>query len=239
MPCKPCSSLKAFPYVKLSRGMLYSRIFQIRAFALGVLTALSLCAQPPVPNEAQGIPVRTAPADYQAKVQVGAITIAGDFVGHAVPTAQGPLSTEDYVVIEIAFFGPPEARLKLTWEDFSVRINGKKMATPGHQFGLVLKSLKDPEWIPPTTEGKESKGSINGGGGGAQGDPKPLPPKMPFPLRRAMEQKVQKASLAEGDRPLPQAGLIFFPYRGKDTSIRTVELIYAGAAGPATLTFEQ
>ncbi len=218
--------------------MHYSRFFQRRAFALGFFTAMSLYAQPPVPTEAQGIPPRTAPADYQAKAQAGAVTIAGDFVGHSVPTAQGPLSTEDYVVVEVAFYGAPEARLKLSWEDFSVRINGKKMAIPGQQFGLVFKSLKDPEWLPPTPEGKESKSSINGGGG-AQGDPKPLPPKMPFPLRRAMEQKVQKAALAEGDRALPQAGLIFFPFRGKDQSIRTVELIYTGAAGSATLTFEQ
>ncbi len=219
--------------------MHYSRFFQRRGFALGFFTAMSLYAQPPAPTEAQGIPPRTAPADYQAKAQAGAVTIAGDFVGHSVPTAQGSLSTEDYVVVEVAFYGAPEARLKLSWEDFSVRINGKKMAIPGQQFGLVFKSLKDPEWLPPTPEGKESKGSVNAGGGGAQGDPKPLPPKMPFPLRRAMEQKVQKAALAEGDRPLPQAGLLFFPHRGKVESIRTIELIYNGAAGSATLTIEQ
>ncbi len=62
---------------------------------------------------------------------------------------------------------------------------------------------------------------------------------MPFPLRRAMEQKVLKATLAEGDRPVPQAGLIFFPYRGKDASIKNIEVIYSGAAGKATLVFEQ
>jgi hypothetical protein len=50
-----------------------------------------------------------------------------------------------------------------------------------------------------------------------------------------MQQKVQKAALPEGDRPLPVAGLIFFPYRGKADGIRTVELMYEGAAGKATL----
>ena len=206
---------------------------------IGVFSALNLCAQTVAPTEAQGIPPRTAPADYQANAQAGAVTIAADFVGHSVPTPQGPLGTEDFVVVEVAFFGPAEARLKLSWEDFSIRINGKKVPTPGQQFGLVFKSLKDPEWEPPSTEGKESKGSVNAGGGGAQGDPKPLPPKMPFPLRRAMEQKVQKVALAEGDRPLPQAGLLFFPHRGKVESIHNIELIYSGAAGKAVLTFEQ
>ena len=52
---------------------------------------------------------------------------------------------------------------------------------------------------------------------------------MPFPLRRAMEQQVQRSAMQEGDRPLPQAGLLFFHYRGKAEGIRSLELIYSGA----------
>jgi hypothetical protein len=52
-----------------------------------------------------------------------------------------------------------------------------------------------------------------------------------------MEQKALKSVLPEGERPLPVAGLVFFPYRGKDSGIHNVELIYNGAAGKATLTF--
>ena len=206
--------------------------------AIGGVWAISLCAQAPV--EVHGVPARAGAVDYQAKAEVGGVTIAADFVGHAVPTPDGMFTNEDYVVIEVAFYGKPDAKLKLTWEDFALRINGKKMPTPATQFGLALKSLKDPEWQPPVSpDAEKSKGSINGGGGGAAGDPKPLPPKMPFPLRRAMELKVTKAVLAEGERALPQAGLVFFPYRGKDEGIRQLELIYTGAAGTATLTFER
>jgi hypothetical protein len=53
-----------------------------------------------------------------------------------------------------------------------------------------------------------------------------------------MAQHVQKASLPEGDRILPQAGLIFFQYRGKTQSIRSIELIYSGPAGKATLALQ-
>ena len=38
-----------------------------------------------------------------------------------------------------------------------------------------------------------------------------------------------------GERPLPQAGLLFFLYRGKSEGIKSLELIYNGAAGKATL----
>jgi hypothetical protein len=188
----------------------------------------------------EGLPARAAATDYQTQAQMGKITIAADFVGHAVPTMQGPLSSEDYVAVEVAFFGPADAKPKLSFEDFSLRINGKKMPVTSQQYGLVMKSLSDPEWIPdtPADPGGKSKGGLStGGGGGAAGDPKPSPPKMPFPLRRAMEQKAQKSVLPEGERVLPVAGLVFFPYRGKDTGIHAVELIYSGAAGKATLTF--
>jgi hypothetical protein len=57
-------------------------------------------------------------------------------------------------------------------------------------------------------------------------------------LQRAWAQRVQKAALPEGDRSLPQAGLIFFQYRGKTQSIRSMELIYTGPDGTATLTLQ-
>jgi hypothetical protein len=61
---------------------------------------------------------------------------------------------------------------------------------------------------------------------------------MPLELQRAMAQKVQKAVLPEGDRALPVAGLLFFSYRGKTDSIRSMELIYSGPAGKATVALQ-
>jgi hypothetical protein len=58
---------------------------------------------------------------------------------------------------------------------------------------------------------------------------------MPFGLKRTMQLRVQKAALPEGDRVLPVAGLIFFNFHGKAETIRTVELVYDGAAGKTTL----
>ena len=76
-----------------------------------------------------------------------------------------------------------------------------------------------------------------GEGGGQNNDPPPVP-KMTFAERRAMEQKVQKATLPEGDRALPVAGLIFFQHRGKTQGIKTLELLYDGPAGKATLNLQ-
>jgi hypothetical protein len=191
-------------------------------------------------NESKGLPPRVASTEYQAHAQVGTVTVAAEFTGHSIATPQGStLATEDYLVVETGFFGPDGARLKVSADDFSLRINGKKVALPSQPFGLIASSLKDPEWEPPVD--KKSKSSMStggGGGGGGKDDPPPTPPKMPFPERRAMEQRVQKATLPEGDRALPVAGLIFFQYGGKTKGMKSVELIYNGPAGKATLALQ-
>lgn len=223
-------------YGNLAVGMQERRVFRREFLFLGALAAAGQALP-----EMHGLPARATPGDYSAAEKAGAVTIAADFVGHSVPTMEAPLKSEDYVACEIAFYGP--AKGTISFQDFSLRINEKKQPIPAVQFGLVMKSLSDPEWIPPETEGGggKSKGGISGGagGGGQAGGPPPTPPKMPFPLRRAMEQKALKSVLPEGERPLPVAGLVFFPYRGKDQNIEKVELIYEGPAGKATLSLRR
>jgi hypothetical protein len=103
---------------------------------------------------------------------------------------------------------------------------------------LVAREIKDPEWVAPEAgAGSNSKGGISGSAGGNRemGSPPPTPPKPPIELLRNWQQRLKKAALAEGDRALPQAGLLFFQHRGKTENIKSLELIYEGAAGKATL----
>lgn len=217
------------------------------AWTIGVLLpAVSFCllgqaqpaGEPPKvaaqPSRAEGIPPRSAPTDYQTQAKAGNVTIAADFVGHSVPTPEATFSTEDYVVVEVAFFGSPSSKLKLSTEDFSIRVKGKKKPLVSQPSELVLRSLKDPEWNPPEQKEKKSKSSF-GSGGDTDSSSAQLPPKMPFELRRTMSLRVEKATLPQGERPLPQAGLIYFDYHGKVSSLHSIELVYNGPAGEATL----
>jgi hypothetical protein len=207
------------------------------------ITALCLCAQgqntpskDALINEEKGLPPRVTPADYEAHAKAGTVTVAAEFKGHFVPTLEGTFSTEDYVAVETGLFGAPGERITLSIEDFSLRINGKKTLLSSQPYGLIFGSLKDPEWAPPEAPEAKSKTSIGGGGGG--NEPPPPPPKMPLELRRAMEQHVQNVVLREGDRALPQAGLIFFEYRGKTQKIHSLELTYSGPAGKVTMALQ-
>jgi hypothetical protein len=212
---------------------------------LGVLCLSAPAQEPAAPDagakdtpasESKGLPPRATPADYQAHAQAGTLTLAAEFVRHSVPTPEATYTTEDFVNVEAGLFGPPQARLTLSIGDFSLRINGKKMASPSQPYGLSFSSLKDPEWEPPS-KSKADKPTLDAGGGKPDDSFKPII-RMPIELKRTMQQRVQRASMPEGDRALPAAGLLFFEYRGKPESIRSLELIYAGPAGKATLALE-
>jgi hypothetical protein len=223
-----------FPESKIRLGIVAALAAVLCQGALGQDTQ-SKDTPAPV-RESRGMPPRVSPAEYQAHAQAGKVIIAAEFTRHSVATPEATFSAEDYIVVEVAFFGPPDARLKLSHEDFALRVNDKKAPLASQPFGLVLRSLKDPEWSPPESAASKSKTSIgDGGGGGGQGDPPPAPVHMPFELQRAMELKVQKAAMLEGDRALPQAGLIFFSYRGKPEGIHSLDLIYTGPAGKTVL----
>jgi hypothetical protein len=208
------------------------------------VVALCLCAQEPKPaspplnpNDVPRMPPRGGPNDYQARARVGAIVIGAEFMRHAVPTPQAEFTTEEYVVVEAGLFGAAGERTRLSVENFSLRINGKK-AVPSQPFGVVLANLKDPNWEPPEPPQPKAGALSTGNDGKNPNDPPPAPPKMPMPLVHAMQVKVEKAALPEGDRPLPEAGLLFFSYHGRSEQIKSVELIYSGPAGKATLTLQ-
>jgi hypothetical protein len=210
--------------------------------AAAVAAALCLYSQNTPSTEVhgvgpQGMPPRTAPTDYQAHAQAGSVTIAADFSGHFIPRPdESSLTTDDFVVVEVALYGQPGARLILSPGDFSLRINGKKTPLPGQPYGLVTSTLKDPNWEPPATPKPRTIVGSEEEPPGPKGSPTPI--HIPIEVQRAWAHHVQKSTLAEGDRPLPQAGLIYFLYRGKITGIHSIELIYGGPAGKATLALQ-
>ncbi len=212
----------------------------MRSFFVLITVAICVCAsgQTPPAERPVGLTPRLAATDYQAHAQAGVFTIGAEFVGHSVPMPEETLSTEEYVVVETAFFGPADARLKLSLEDFSLRVNGKKTALPNQPFAAIFQSLKNPDLEPPASAAK-SKASSSVGTGGGQGEAAPPPVfHLPPEVKHTMQQHVLKAALPQGERLLPQAGLIFFQYRGKTQNIQSLELSYNGPAGKATLTLQ-
>ena len=187
------------------------------------------------------MPPRAAATDYAAHGQAGTISIGADFTGHSVGTQDGLLTPADFVVVEVGVFGPPAAKLMLSIDDFSLRVNSGKKAISREPYELVTKSLKDPDYEEPETN-KTSKTIVNSGGSKDGADPNAPPPALipiPFEVRHGWELRVKRDSLPIGERTVPQAGLLFFPYSGGTKGIRSIELMYDGPAGKATLALEK
>lgn len=207
------------------------------------LSVLCLAAQPPSEpaeprydlKDAEPIPPRAAPTDYIAHGKAGKVSIAAEFTGHGMPCPTGVLMSEDYVAVEAGLYGAAGQALSISIDNFSLKINGKKLL-PAQPYGLVVKSLKDPDYEQPKKQ--ESKSSM--GTGGQPGEPPPTTssPKLPIEVVRSIQQRIQKASMPEGERPLPQAGLLYFQYRGKTEKIESVELMYEGPAGKAAIKLQ-
>src|ERR1700730_9213875 len=116
--------------------MRWSALFAFCAAAVALLAQDSADRQSPATQnpapasgsvaESKGLSPRTAPSDYPAHAQAGAVTIAADFTGHNVGTLEGILTTDEYVVIEAAVFGPAGARVGLCGGDFFLRITCTK-----------------------------------------------------------------------------------------------------------------
>src|SRR5271165_6846816 len=151
------------------------RLYFVMIMAVGCLLAQEA-------KETQGMPARATPGDYQVQGKAGDFTIAAEFLGHSVPTSENILTTTDFVVVETALYGPADAKLKLSVDDFSLRINGKKNPLPGEHYELVFKSLKDPELEPTAAEIKEKTG---GGGSGISTGGKSADNSLPPPVFHA------------------------------------------------------
>lgn len=189
---------------------------------------------------AGGLAARATPGDYQFHTQLqpasGKFSLAAELQGHSIRTLEGgPYLDDDFLAVELAIFGESGAKVPISYQDFSLRVNGKKSPIPATPYVAVFHSLKDPDWEPPEKK-KDSATTINTGGGDAQNGDLPRLTHIPIERERAMQQRVMTVSLSEGEHPLPQAGVVFFEYHGAEKSIRSVELLYNGPAGKATLS---
>jgi hypothetical protein len=198
--------------------------------------------------DAQGTPPKTKAADYPVHQQMDAVTLAAEYLVHSLPTSKGTLIASDYLVVEVAFFGPSFSRLKMSPDNFKLRINGKGEPLSTEPPGMVSQSIKFPSAHPHL----ETAGSVGVGDGTVSVGPRAPPSQFPGdgndrtptgqpPTIKTIEEdnnidhRVQNATLPEGENSLPRSGLLYFFFRGKVKNIHSLDLFYDGAMGKTTL----
>ena len=148
----------------------------------------------------------------------------------------------DFLVVEVALFPPKGASVDARPGRFALRINGKRQALAPATPQMVAATLQHPEW--------QTGPRLEGGGGlgntgvilgrpvpsqvpGGQQPRRPIPPS-PVPddpnvnrePRVKAHELVVQAALPEGPYRGPVSGYLYFPYKGKTTSIKSLELLY-------------
>ena len=217
------------------------------------MAAGMVCAMFAASLTGQGTKPNPKPEDYPARAELKDVTIAAENFGHGVTSEHGALFARDYVAIDVAVYSPDRRRLVFAPSQFRLRINGKTL--PAEAPGAVAASIKYEDWTThPHAEAAAGVGDtdvILGApqpserfpGDGSSRNRLPRPPSVgtddPNVTKqeaKSPEEVLQRSSLPEGDHLVaPFSGFLYFPYRGKMGKIKSLELIYDGPYGAATL----
>src|SRR5437764_8453677 len=98
---------------------------------------------------------------YPAHLALGERTLAAEYLARSIPVVGGSLFTEDYLVIDVAWFAPKYDSLTLSASHFTLRMNGRKTPILAQTPGVVAGSLKYADWTRPRLEAGAGVG--NGG----------------------------------------------------------------------------
>jgi len=201
-----------------------------------------------------GVTEKPKASDYPAHAELPEVALGAEFMVRSYSANNQTFIVRDHLTVEVAIY--PAKPLAISCGNFKLRINGKKQVLFAQTPQFVAASLKHPDWEqrPTLTAGAGvGNGGITIGGHPPverfPGDPgarrPPQAPKAPDGVDRGgygkppedmtPEELLLYVALAEGETKSPAAGYLFFAFKGKPSSIKSVELIYEGPAGGATL----
>jgi len=208
--------------------------------------ALALAAQGTAPKESA--------QEYTAHAALDKASLGAEYLVHSFSSGRDMYIAKDYLVVEVAVFPAKGASFDVNDGQFVLRVNGHKqeLSPQGAQF--VAESLKHPdnssglhsvEQVGPWVMGMPRPTSPFPGDPNAQ--PQRQPPQAPTDTasdRGDVEKQPSvspaelavEAALPEGSCHSPTSGFLYFPYRGKVSHIHSLELIYSGPAGAATVS---
>jgi len=195
----------------------------------------------------QGTDPKPKAEDYDVHGQSKNVGLGAEFMVHSFSGQGQTFLAHDYLVVEVALYPPKGEEAVLKPGAFALRINGKSPALIPQPPTMVAATLRRPEW--------QDRPHLEAGGGlgntgvilgrpvpsqvpGGQAPRAPLPPRAPDPDPpggidrpepvRADELVIQTA-LPEGKYRGPVSGFLYFAYKGKTSSIKSLELLYEDA----------
>jgi hypothetical protein len=214
-----------------------------RALALLPLLPCVLAAQ-------YGTHPKPSEQDYPAHIKAEKVSVGAEFMVHSFSNGRDSYIAKDYLVVEVALFPVKGQTLAVEAGQFTLLVNGRKQALASQAPEFVAASLKYPDWE-TRPRAQASAGPVIFGAPAPverfPGDPSartgPMPPRAPQddPSGLGKEPPVTPDELAvqtalpDGQYHDPVSGYLYFAWRGKTKSIRSLTLEFTGPAGEVTL----
>jgi len=194
---------------------------------------------------AQGTDPKPKAEDYEVHAKLKQLEIGAEYMVYSFSGHGQTFLTSDHLVVEVALFPPKGTMVVASHADFSLRVDGKVLrpATPQ----MVAAAMQRTEWRQPRgVQGTVGMGNdeVIFGGPPRQTPPyggttrTPSPPRAPEPENRSglpppekvrADELVVEVALPQGEFHAPVSGFVYFPFQGKASKIRSVELIYEDA----------
>ncbi len=198
---------------------------------------------------AQGTTPRSKAAEYPVHGVAGSVAIGAEYMVRSISGQGAMFVARDYLVVEVALYPDPDHPLDVNAGRFTLRLNGKKNVLLPQAPAMVAASLKYADWEQRTnleaTAGAGNVGVIVGRPrsqerfpGDRRGEDRlPAPPRAPGQEDPSGQEKREPvraedvavtAALPEGRARGPVGGYLYFAYKGKAGSLKSVELLYEG-----------
>jgi hypothetical protein len=197
---------------------------------------------------AQGTTPKPTAEEYPVHAAAGRDQLGAEYMVHSFSSGEQMFIAENYLVVEVALIPPKGDQVHVETTRFSLRVNGKKPLQPENPAAVVA-SLKHRDWqLPRGPQGGIGIPGIGVGFPRQQGGPfpggndpnnpngngrLPAPPRAPdgdsnTPKKEPVnaEDILMKTALPEGTYKGAVSGFIYFPWRGKASSIKSIDLLY-------------
>jgi len=204
----------------------------------------------------QGTETKPKVEDYEVHAQAKSAAIGAEYTVHSYSRGEQMYIAKDFLVVEVAIF-PKGSTVDVRLSDFALRINGRRVTLATASPQAVIAYMQHPEWNPPRegprVEAGAGAGNIGVMVGGPPVNPNPYPgsqmppenripnptyPPVDIPKENPGGVKTEpvdpnelllQTAIVEGAHHTPVSGFLFFPFRGKITAIKSLELLYQDA----------
>jgi hypothetical protein len=183
------------------------------------------------------------------QAQSGSLAIGAEYMVHSFGSGEQMYLAENYLVVEVALFPPKEGSITASASKFALRVNGKRTLLYAQNPPMVAGNLNRRDYNSPRGATADlGVGGVNVGLGHPQGrDPVtgapngrrlPSPPRAPDAgapgggepkQRERPEDLLIRTALPEGEFKGPVSGFLYFPYEGKASGLKAIDLLFEDA----------